>query len=57
MQRLLYTGALRVPEGLEDQAPTVGAMHQADGPAPVMSTSNGLGGVVEREPLPPRESL
>jgi len=56
MERLLYTGALQISEGLEDQTQTFRAMDHRDWPTSVMSTWTGLGGVVEREQLPARES-
>ena len=56
MERLLYTGALRISEGLEDQTQAFREMDHGDWPTSVMSTWTWLGGVVEREQLPPRES-
>jgi len=38
MERLLYTGALRISEGLEDQTQAFGAMDHGDWPTSVMPT-------------------
>ena len=56
MERQLYTGALWISEGLEDQTQAFGAMDHGNWPTPAMSTWTGLGGVVERKQLPARES-